>query len=142
MNELGMDIKHPKRRGEWAELRFMACAAENGLRVTKPWGDCSSYDFAVEHNGHFLRVQVKSTQHTKHGGYSCTVRTGKSVYLGDPFDWLAAFVIPKNLWYIIPAKLVVGRICILLYPDRQDSRYTQYLEAWKLLKSDNSATPQ
>ena len=63
MNELGMDIKHPKRRGEWAELRFMACAAENGLRVTKPWGDCSSYDFAVEHNGHFLRVQVKSTQH-------------------------------------------------------------------------------
>src|SRR5436189_6394859 len=63
MNELGMDIKHPKRRGEWAELRFMACVAENGLRVTKPWGDCSSYDFAVEHNGHFLRVQVKSTPH-------------------------------------------------------------------------------
>jgi len=39
MNELAMQIKQPKRRGEWVELRFMAAAAENGLHVTKPWGD-------------------------------------------------------------------------------------------------------
>jgi hypothetical protein len=142
MNKLGMEIKHPKRRGEWAEMRFMVSAAENGLCVTKPWGDCSAYDFAVEHNGHFLRVQVKSTDHRKHGGYSCTVRTGTrgKVYVGDPFDWLAAFVIPENLWYIIPANLVVGRMCILLYPERPDSRYTQYLEAWSLLKHEVPVT--
>jgi len=62
MKNKGIDIKHPKQRGEWAELRFMARAAEHGLCVTKPWGDSARYDFAVEHNGHFLRVQVKSTK--------------------------------------------------------------------------------
>ena len=36
MNEKAMEIKHPKRRGEWAEMRFMAAAAEHGLSVMKP----------------------------------------------------------------------------------------------------------
>jgi hypothetical protein len=122
---VGGDTLYGLRRREWL-VRHQAL------------GDCSAYDFAVEHNGHFLRVQVKSTRHRKHGGYSCTVRTGTrgKVYVCDRFDWLAAFVIPENLWYIIPANLVVGRICILLYPGRADSRYTQYLEAWNLLKHE------
>ncbi len=50
-----------KERGEWAEMRFMARAAEHGFRVSKPWGESSRYDFAVEANGRFLRIQVKST---------------------------------------------------------------------------------
>ena len=49
MKNNGMKIKHPKLRGEWAELRFMRCAAEHGLCVTKPWGETARYDFAVEH---------------------------------------------------------------------------------------------
>ena len=61
MKNKGMKIKHPKLRGEWAELRFMTRAAEHGLCVTKPWGKTARYDFAVEHEGHFVRVQVKST---------------------------------------------------------------------------------
>ena len=32
----GTSIRHPKARGEWAELRFMLRATELGLRVTKP----------------------------------------------------------------------------------------------------------
>jgi hypothetical protein len=60
MANRGVDIKESKMRGEWAELRFMARAAEHGLRVTKPWGDSAKYDFAVERQGRFLRVQVKS----------------------------------------------------------------------------------
>jgi hypothetical protein len=32
------------------------------------------YDFAVEHEGQFVRVQVKSTMFIDRGGYSCTVR--------------------------------------------------------------------
>ena len=74
MKNNGMKIKHPKLRGEWAELRFMTCAAEHGLCVTKPWGETARYDFAVEHEGHFVRVQVKSTMFMDRGGYSCTVR--------------------------------------------------------------------
>jgi PD-(D/E)XK endonuclease len=59
MNELAMKIKHHKR-GEWAELLFMARAAERGLCVSKPWGDTSHYDFVVESEAaRLLRVQVK-----------------------------------------------------------------------------------
>ena len=71
MTNRGIDIKHPKQRGEWAELRFMARAAEHGLCITKPWGEMSHYDFAIEHEGHFVRVQVKSTKYKRQGSYVC-----------------------------------------------------------------------
>ena len=60
MMSAGMSIRHPKARGEWAELRFMLRATELGLPVTKPWGDNSPYDLVIETSGRFLRVQVKS----------------------------------------------------------------------------------
>lgn len=37
-------IKNCKRRGEWAELEFIAAAAKRDLRVSKPMGDSASYD--------------------------------------------------------------------------------------------------
>ena len=37
-------IKDKKKRGEWAESVFMARAGEQGLPVSKPWGDSRSYD--------------------------------------------------------------------------------------------------
>jgi hypothetical protein len=61
MSNAEINIPNAKARGEWAELRFMARAAELGLRVTKPWGDNAPYDFAVESDGHFLRIQIKCT---------------------------------------------------------------------------------
>jgi hypothetical protein len=67
MKNNGMKIKHPKLRGEWAELRFMTREAEHGLCVTKPWGETARYDFAVEHEAHFVRVQVKSTMFKDRG---------------------------------------------------------------------------
>jgi PD-(D/E)XK endonuclease len=73
-------IKHPKRRGEWAEMRFMAKAAENGLEVAKPYGEMSRYDFAVEYEGKFVRVQVKSTMASHGRGYECTVRGWRGPY--------------------------------------------------------------
>lgn len=43
-----------KERREWAELCFMARAADRGLNVSKPHGDSASYDVGVEQNGRFL----------------------------------------------------------------------------------------
>src|SRR5438552_12970322 len=62
--ETPMIPRHPKRRGEWVELQFMARAAAHGLTVSKPWGDSARYDFIVEQRGRFRRVQVKSTLQT------------------------------------------------------------------------------
>ena len=134
MKNNGMKIKHPKLRGEWAELRFMARAAEMGLQVSKPWGETSHYDFAVEHDGHFVRVQVKSTMFVDRGGYSCSVRGCRGPYEGDPFDFVAAYVIPEDLWYIIPAEKIHGQGSIALYPNLRNSKYDGYKEAWHLLR--------
>jgi PD-(D/E)XK endonuclease len=134
MKNSGMKIKHPKLRGEWAEMRFMARAAEHGLQVTKPWGETARYDFVVEHAGKFVRVQVKSTMFKDRGGYSCTVRGSRGAYKGDPFDFVAAYLIPEDLWYIIPAEKIRGQGSVAIYPKLRGSKYDGYKEAWELLK--------
>src|SRR5260370_12355811 len=73
MPNRGIDIQQAKARGEWAELRFMARTAEHGLYITKPWGDSAPYDFAVDHNGHFVRVQVKCTLYQRGNSYNSHV---------------------------------------------------------------------
>ena len=141
MRNRGMEIKHPKIRGEWVELRFMMRAIELGLHLNKPWGEVMPYDFAVEHEGQFVRVQVKSTMFKDRGGYSCTVRGSNGPYEGDPFEYLAAYVFQKDLWYIIPAGLVVGQGSIALYPTLKGAKYGPYKEAWHLLRGELPTGP-
>ena len=45
----------------------MARAAARGLSVTRPHGDSASYDVGIEHNGRYVRVQVKSTSFCRKG---------------------------------------------------------------------------
>jgi PD-(D/E)XK endonuclease len=134
MNEKPMKIKAPKRRGEWVELRFIAAAAENDLHVTKPWGDSAQYDFVLEHQGRFLRIQVKSTQFFDRGCYPCAVRGSHWRYDEDAFDFLAVYILPEDLWYIIPKPVLRGQASVALRPSIQDSKYAKYLGAWELIK--------
>ncbi|MCU1298082.1 MAG: serine/threonine protein kinase [Acidobacteriaceae bacterium] len=132
-------FKLAKRRGEWAELQFMACASEQGLQVSKPWGEMALMTLRWKYEGHFVRVQVKSTIFKDRGGYSCSVRDSKGPYLGDPFDFLAAYVVPEDLWYIIPAKKFKMQGSIALYPNLKKSKYGAYKEAWRLLRGKSRA---
>jgi hypothetical protein len=134
MRSRGMRIKHAKVRGEWAELKFMQRAIELGLHLSKPWGEVVQYDFIVENEGRFVRVQVKSTMFKDRGGYSCTVRGSAGPYEGHPFEYLAAYVLQEDVWYIIPAELVVGQGSIALYPKLKRAKYEAYREAWHLLR--------
>ncbi len=136
MTRRGARIKHPKLRGEWAELCFMVRAAEEGLLICRPWGECAHYDFVVEAAGRLLRVQVKSTMFVDRGGYSCSVRGASGPYVGDAFDFLAVYLIPEDLWYIVPAELVRGQGSIALYPRLKTSKYGRYREAWDLLRGE------
>jgi hypothetical protein len=64
----------------------MALASERGLSVSKPWGDSVRYDFAIEHQGKFLRVQVKCTMAKCGKGYVCTfIRSGLAAYTTEIF---------------------------------------------------------
>jgi hypothetical protein len=134
-----------KRRGEWAELQFMARAAKAGLRITFPWGEMARYDVVVENRGNFVRVQVKSTAYQRpEGCYICGAHPSATSppYKRGDFDFLAAYVIPEDLWYIIPAKLIVSgkKSAIVLFTTTPNSRWAPYKEAWDLLRNHRRRT--
>jgi PD-(D/E)XK endonuclease len=131
-------IADKKLRGEWAEMVFMTRATELGLPVSKPWGESRSYDFVVGRPGCFVAVQVKSTTFELDEGYICSV-SGNKPYPPGSYDFLAAYVIYDDAWYIIPEAEVRGLTKVTLYPESAKSKYQRYLEAWNLLHPDSGA---
>ena len=118
-------------------------APPTATKVSKPWGDCSSYDVGVESNSRVLRVQVKSTTCRTGSGYLCQFKPN---YFTEPYklsqiDFFAAYVIPQDVWYVIPARILISGIrkeAIMLHPMRplrkNRYRYERFREAWKLLR--------
>ena len=129
-----MYIRHPKARGEWAELRFMTRATELGFIVTKPWGDMAPFDLALAHRGHFVRVQVKCTIFQRGNSYKCHLDSNGLPYRPDQIDFFAAYVIPADTWYILPIEATHHQPDILLTPHHKNAKYEKYKEAWHLLK--------
>ncbi|MFB3918383.1 MAG: group I intron-associated PD-(D/E)XK endonuclease [Terriglobales bacterium] len=131
-----VSLRHTKEQGEWAELRFMARAITQGLKVAKPWGDSARYDLIVEYQGSLKRVQVKSTRPRHYGGYVCHLSTGRSGYSRNEVEFLALYLIPEDLWYIIPIEHLEGAQTVLLVPSKPTHRFHIYQEAWHLLRDD------
>jgi hypothetical protein len=129
-----------KLRGEWAEMRFLVCATEHGLQVSKPWGDSRSYDFVVGRPGHFVAVQVKSTIFELEEGWMCTVCSCNHPYPPGSFDFLAAYVVFEDMWYIIPEKKIVGMKSISLHTKCSQSKYEGYRDGWELLQREIDPT--
>jgi hypothetical protein len=129
-------IKDKKRRGEWAESVFIARAGEHGLPVSKPCGDSDSYDCVVGRPGRFVAVQVKCTvaKLVSGKGYNCSTCSSHKAYRAGAFDFLAAYVVLEDLWYIIPAREIRGLKSISLCTESGEAKYEQYREAWDLLR--------
>ncbi len=132
-----------KQRGEWVELKFMAKAAEHGLQVLKPWGDSLAYDVGLDPGRGLLRVQVKSTSVRTQYGYLCQFKPGAlshRQYTAKQVDFFAAYVIPQDVWYVIPSAELFKRrqqaitLCPIepLHPERY--RFEQFREAWQLMR--------
>jgi len=125
-----------KLRGEWAEMRFLVSATEHGLQVSKPWGDSRSYDFVVGRPRHFVAVQVKSTIFELEEGWICTVCSSGKPYPPGSFDFLAAYVVFEDAWYIIPENEILGMKSVSLHTKCSHCKYEKYREAWELLQRD------
>jgi PD-(D/E)XK endonuclease len=135
-------FKTLKQMGEWAELQFMASAAQRGFTVCRPWGESAAYDVGVDHGPNFLRTQVKSTTNQVGRGYWCdfTRHYRKEAYTLAEVDMFAAYVIPENVWYVIPAAVLIrdgkkgAMLCPVVQPVKRNTfRYERFREAWWLL---------
>jgi len=124
-----------KRRGEWVELLFMTVGSGLGFNVAKPWGDSARYDVIVENEGRFLRIQVKSTE-GKIGPscYSCQLHVcDNRLYTAKQIDYFALYVLPEDVWYIFPFKVLAGMSAVALAPRHKGHKYERYMENWWLL---------
>lgn len=135
MNEQKPEIiRDNKKRGEWAEQVFAARAAERGLAVSRPSGDSESFDYVVGGPGKFVAVQVKCTiaKMPSAKGYICNLKCNNKKYREGSFDFVAAYAILEDTWYIVPEKAVRGMSAITLCSTMP--KYERFREAWGLLR--------
>jgi hypothetical protein len=130
-----------KRRGELAEIAFAHKAIALGFPVCQPFGDSERYDFILDGGQALWRIQVKSSTHILSGLYHVNAhrRTmGTAVpYLPSEVDFLAAYIIPEDSWFILPLDLIQSRTSLLFSPKnyyRGQGIYGDYREAWDQLR--------
>ncbi len=112
----------------------MTRATELGFRVAKPWGDCAPYDIITDHRGRFRRVQVKCTLFHRGKSYKCHLDSNGVPYPPKDIDFIAAYVIPADTWYIFPNLATHNQSDVLLTPHSEKAKYEKYKEAWHQLK--------
>ena len=129
----------PKRMGELSELDFLRKTMGMGMIVSKPWGDSYRYDFICD-TGKLWKVQVRSTE-TRFGARGYAVHA--SVYVGKKIvgltekdcDFIVAYIVSRDIWYVVPVKAVVPRKNLWFYPDgsKKGAKFEKYREAWWLM---------
>jgi hypothetical protein len=134
-----------KAKGELGELAFSHKAASLGFGVAKPHGDNERYDFILDSGERLWRVQVKSTCCARGGGYRAWARgSNDSPYTAAEIDFLVVYVVPLDIWYVIPVKVVTTLLWLGFFPSgckRNAGRFECYREAWHLMAPGPDATP-
>jgi hypothetical protein len=133
-----------KRTGERSEAAFLARALGLQLSIAKPWGDSRRYDFIIDNGARLWRVQTKCTECLRADAYETratyTVGKTRAVYTRADIDFLAAHVVPLDVWYIIPVEVCTPAPMLRMYPHRKAKkmRLEKYRNAWFLLKQMES----
>jgi PD-(D/E)XK endonuclease len=126
-----------KEKGELAELAFLHKAASLGFGVAKPYGDSECYDFILDTGKRFWRVQVKSSYVASRRAYrGMAQRTNRQRYRAGDIDFLVAYVVPRDIRYVVPVKCFSTSAAMGFYPSgcrKNAGRFECYREAWYLM---------
>ena len=100
-----------KQIGNLTELETMLAFIRLGFNVLTPYGDCERYDFVVDNNGTFVRIQCKTASGIDDGaafrfsGRSTHKSGGKIIhhkYSKDEIDYFVTYFNRKC--YLIPVE--------------------------------------
>ena len=134
------------QQGDVGEAIFLAKATSLGMMVAKPWGNCYRFDFIVQGGGSLWRVQGKTCRYMRVGLYHlcmhCSAQRRALPYKESEIDFVAAYIIPEETWYIVPVREIVERRTLMFRPrgyPRGDP-YPYYREAWMLLSEPDGIT--
>jgi hypothetical protein len=128
------------KRGDLGEVAFLHKATSLGLDVSLPYGHIHRYDFLVDNGTNIWRVQVKTGSLMVDGLYRVAVRHGTNhglqAYTASEIDFVAAYILPEDTWYILPVREVVERKLLMFRPKGYPRRdiWAHYREAWHLLR--------
>ena len=92
----------------------MARACGMDFRVAKPWGNIDPYDVLVGMGHGIWRVQVKCAYRRGVSAYMAGPNSNSVAYTKDQIDFLAAWAVSANIWYIVPVEAFVGGRCLYL----------------------------
>src|SRR5579863_4316047 len=138
--------KNTKVTGERSEAAFLYRASNPifNFGIAKPWGDSRRYDFILDNGRRLHRIQIKCTESIHAQAYEtrATYTTGKTraVYTKDDIDFIAAHVVPLDIWYILPVEICTPQPMLRFYPHRKAKkmRLEPYREAWHLLQEEET----
>jgi len=89
---------------------------------------------------HLHRIQVKCSTQLLNGLYRLNayrrLNGGAVPYRASEIDFIAAYIIPEDTWYILPLAATRNRTSLLFRRkrDRKPGLYDAYKEAWHLLR--------
>ncbi len=131
--------KNTKVTGERSEANFLYKAASRNFGIAKPWGDSRRYDFILDSGSLLHRMQIKCTECIRARAYETratySAGKGRAVYTKKDIDFIAAHIVPLDIWYIIPVEVCTPAPMLRFYPHRKAKkmRLEIYREAWHLL---------
>jgi long-subunit fatty acid transport protein len=124
-----------RRYGDVGEVAFLHKAMGLGYMVAQPYGNIYPFDFIVQGGKKLWRVQVKSVAYMKNGSYYLTVRrsVGRKLaaYSKAEVDFIAVYIIPEDIWYILPVSEIKGRQFLLFRPQGPDG-FARRREGWRV----------
>jgi PD-(D/E)XK nuclease superfamily protein len=123
------------RRARRAHLHEQSRSSR--LRRCQALGDCDRYDVIVRLGKLFWRVQIKSAwakRPTRTHYRLKTTGASNIPYSADEIDIPVAYIFPEDAWYVFPVALVENRKVICITPGSKRSRFSQYREAWNLMR--------
>ena len=100
-----------KQIGNITELEIMLAFIKLGYNVLTPYGDCERYDFVVDANNNFIRIQAKTSKTEDDGASfkfscrSCNRKDGKIIhhqYTKEEIDYFATIF--NNKVYLVPVN--------------------------------------
>jgi PD-(D/E)XK nuclease superfamily protein len=128
------------KEGEQGELAFLSRATDLGFALSLPYGHMQRYDFIVDSGKNIWRVQVKTSNHMLNGLYLVGIhhraKRSAHAYTASEIDFVAAYILPEQTWYILPVREVTEHRSLLFRPKGYPRRdpYAHYREAWYLLR--------
>ena len=128
-----LEAKYGKPEKGWTYLSLLVAIARMGGFLARKHDGMPGWQTIYFASSHLVtRTKALSCEncHAPNGAINFKALG----YTEKEIDFLAVFIIPVNMWYVIPASALRGRkFGIALNPWRPRSKYTRYMEAWHLL---------